>query len=375
MILTTIGLLLLVPIAAIITIILYWRFRSPCKPEIPDALNLETWTAVPPDAHHSNTDLIKYNDRFFLVHATSPWHFASRKCRLVIRSSPDARTWRIVHEITVPGEDVRDPKFAVIGGRLFLYFLPNTIFDPKPYDTLYCTSEDGIRWSAPEKLSIKGWLLWRPRTTDGITYYVPAYWRDFGKVTLFKSEDGIDWSEVGPIYEGENITETDIIFRPDGAMLTTARIERYASFWGHTPEGHTLIGTSNAPYTDWKLSRSYETRLDGPCLFQLGERTYAGGRRHLGGPAWMGSCWGRKRTSLYLVTPERLVFLCDFPSCGDTAYAGAVVDGDDVFICYYTSPPGRDYPWLFGMLSAGSIEMARLKTTDLDKLADGKLGR
>jgi len=279
-----------------------------------------------------------------------------------------------VHEITVPGEDVRDPKFAIINNKLFLYFLPNKVFEPKPYDTLFCTSEDGTRWTPIQPLSIKGWLLWRPRTTDGITYYVPAYWRNFGNVTLYKSENGIDWTEVGPIFKGENITETDIIFQPDGTMLTTVRVERYASFWGHTPEGHTLIGTSNVPYTDWKLSRSNETRLDGPCLFQIGNRTYACGRRHLGGPSYMGSCWGRKRTSLYLVTDERLILLCDFPSCGDTSYAGAVVDGDDVFICYYTSRPGKDYPWLFGMLTNTSIEMVRFKAADTDKLADKKRG-
>jgi hypothetical protein len=372
--LSLLGQLLLGLVFSVIIIILYWRFRSPWKLEIPVALNQERWTIVPPDTHHSNTDLIKFGEQFLLVHATSPWHFASKKCRLVIRSSPDARTWRIVHEITLPGEDVRDPKFAVINNKLFLYFLPNVILEPKPYDTLYCTSEDGMHWSRPEKLSIHGWLLWRPRTPDGITYYVPAYWRGFGNVTLFKSGDGITWSRVGPIYEGESVTETDIIFRDDGTMLTTARVERYASLWGHTPEGYTLIGTANPPYTDWEYSRSQETRLDGPCLFQLGERTYACGRRHLGGSAYRGSCWGRKRTSLYVVTPERLVFLCDLPSCGDTSYAGAVADGDNVFICYYTSPPDRDYPWLFGMLSGTSIEMVRFNGADLEKLAAGKLG-
>jgi hypothetical protein len=129
---------------------------------------------------------------------------------------------------------------------------------------------------------------------------------------------------------------------------------------------------SSAPYTKWTFTHSYETRLDGPCLFQIGERTYAVGRRHVGGSKYMGSVWETKRTSLYLVRPDRLVFLSDLPSCGDTSYAGVVIDGEDILISYYTSPPARDYIWLLGMLSKSSIEMARLKIRDLERLADEK---
>lgn len=81
----------------------------------------------------------------------------------------------------------------------------------------------------------------------------------------------------------------------------------------------------------------------------------------------------RKRTSLYLVLPDRLVFLSDLPSNGDTSYAGIVVEDGVLSISYYTSPPGRDYFWLLGMVSDSSIEMARIKVEDLERLADEKL--
>jgi hypothetical protein len=331
-------------------------------------LEIDAWTAVAPDAHHSNTDLFKYQDKYLLVHASSPYHFASKKCRLVVRASADGKQWEKVAEIGVPGEDVRDPKFALIDGKLFLYFLNNVKWEPAPYTTSYCTSEDGIHWSAPEKLANEGWLFWRPQTPDGKTFYVPAYWWEHGKATLFKSVDGIEWTEVGPIYNGDMIDETDISFKPDGTMIMTGRLEIDPTYWGYHPEGHTLIGVSSPPYTDWKLNHSYETRLDGPCLFQVGERTYAVGRRHVGGKAHMGSCWGRKRTSLYLVLPDRLVFLSDLPSSGDTAYAGVVVDPDSILISYYTSPPDRDWFWLMGMLSKSEIKVARIQTALLEGL-------
>lgn len=355
--------------------VLYWKYRTPSDIDVANSLRLEAWTAVPPDAHHSNTDLLKHRGQYLLVHATSPWHFASTRCRLVVRSSRDGEDWSVLSEIRIPGEDVRDPKLAVINGRLFLYFLRNTRkFMAEPTGNSYCVSDDGVTWSEPKELSITGWLPWRPKTPDGIIFYVPAYWWEHGKVVLFQSTDGIEWSEVGTIYAGDKIDETAISFRPDGTMVMTARLEVDPNRWGYHPEGHTLIGTASPPYTDWTLSRSHETRLDGPCLFQVGERTYACGRRHVGGASYMGSVWGAKRTSLYLVLPDRLVFLSDLPSCGDTAYAGVAAEDDSVLISYYTSPVGRDYIWLLGMLSKSSIEMVRFKIQALENLAAEKLG-
>ncbi|RJP16139.1 MAG: exo-alpha-sialidase [Candidatus Abyssobacteria bacterium SURF_5] len=355
--------------------LLYWRFRQPSDLQVAPSLTMESWTAVPPDAHHSNTDLFRYKDSFLLVHATSPYHFASKKCRLVIRASADGRQWKKQAEIAVPGEDVRDPKFALIDGKLFLYFLNNAKFEPKPYTTSYCVSEDGINWTAPRQLANKGWLFWRPQTPDAKTFYVPAYWWEHGKATLFKSTDGIEWTEVGPIYSGDTIDETDAVFRPDGTLVMTGRLEMNPNYWGYGPQGHTLIGISSPPYTEWSLSRSYETRLDGPCLFQIGERTFAVGRRHVGGAKHMGSCWGRKRTSLYLVRPERLVFLSDLPSNGDTAYAGVVVNERNVLISYYSSPRNRDFFWLMGMFSNTAIEMAEVRIDSLNDLADARLAK
>ncbi len=373
--LAVIGLLILVLVLSAVIPILYWRYRSPSDIHVAKSLNLEVWTALPPDAHHSNTDLIKFKGKYLLAHATSPWHFASPKCKLVIRSSEDGKQWKVLSEIRVPGEDVRDPKLAVIGGKLILYFLRNTEkFLAEPTGNSYCISNDGVTWTEPKELSIEGWLLWRPKTMDGVTFYMPAYWWKHGKSMLFKTTDGINWSEVGMIYEGDRNDETAISFKPDGTMIMTARLEVDPSRWGYHPDAHTLIGVASPPYTEWKLSRSHETRLDGPCLFQIGERTYAVGRRQVGGALHNGSAWGAKRTSLYLVLPDRLVFLSDLPSNGDTAYAGVVVEEDTVLVSYYTSPIGRDYIWLMGMLSNSSIEMARFKIEDLEKLADEKLG-
>ena len=153
-------------------------------------LRLDHWPAVSDGEHNLTTDLTHWRDQFFLVHSSSPWHIASRRSKLVIWRSPDARQWKKVIEFTAPGGDIRDPKFGIIGDRLFLFFLRNQGVVAEPCDTSYSFTEDGERWSPPEEASPKGWLFWRPKTNDGKTWYLPAYWHQHGKSLLLKTTDG-----------------------------------------------------------------------------------------------------------------------------------------------------------------------------------------
>ncbi len=84
------------------------------------------------------------------------------------------------------GEDIRDSKLAVIGGRLFLYAFKNVSFEPEPYATVLATSADGVHRSMFQELKPKGWLFWKPKALDGKTWYTTAYWREHEKfITSF----------------------------------------------------------------------------------------------------------------------------------------------------------------------------------------------
>jgi len=93
----------------LLLILLGCGYFRPNRARVVDALGIEHWAAVSDGAHNSNTDLIYWRGAFYLVHASSPWHFASEKCRLVIWRSEDARHWERLAELNVPGEDIRDP--------------------------------------------------------------------------------------------------------------------------------------------------------------------------------------------------------------------------------------------------------------------------
>jgi hypothetical protein len=354
-----------------------WCLLRPNRAEVEPRLGLEHWDVVRDGEHNSNTDLIFWRERFWLVHAASPWHLGTPRSRLVVLRSPDARSWEAVATLRTPGLDIRDPKFAAIGDRLLLYALPNDSVYATPEGTVLASSADGVTWSAFEPVGPPGWLFWRPKTRDGVEWYVPAYWHDHGESILLRSRDGIEWTRVSSIHQGDGNDETDIEFLPDGRLLATARLEITPDTLLGNPEACTLIAVAEPPYASWKKTRSQVTRLDGPVLFSDGGRVFAVARHQPGSrrfPTYLGSAWSRKRTALYLVEEERLVHLSDLPSAGDTSYAGVVLRDGALFADYYTSRTDRDYPWLLGMLLPTDIRMARIPLERLHALAGTRRG-
>ncbi len=359
---------LLVFVLLLGALIAYWSLR-PNTANLDASLGIETWPAVRDGEHNSNTDLIWWDGHFYLIHAASPWHFGSEKCRLVLHRSKDAREWETIRTFQVPDQDIRDPKLAVIGGRLVLYVLVNVDWNPEPYKTALCTSEDGESWSELRDVEPKGWLFWRPKSRDGKTWYVPAYWWEHGKSILLKSTDGVSWERVSLIYEGDRNDETAIEFTSDGRMICTARLEVSDNIFGDA-DASTLIAVAEPPYTEWSRTKSQVTRLDGPTLFSHDGVVYAAGRHHPESPAFLrdfGSILGKKRTSLYVVQPDELIYLADLPSCGDTSYTGVAIRDGSTYISYYTNDVHRDYPWILGMISASEIRIAKVP---LSKLAE-----
>jgi hypothetical protein len=350
-----------------------YLWLRPNRAEVDPRLRLEHWDAVADGLHNSNTDMILWQGDFLLAHDARPYHFGSPEARLVLRRSRDGRSWQELAQLQVPGKDIRDPKLAVIGGKLFLYALPNSGRMATPEGTVVATSEDGARWTPFEPLEPDGWLLWRPKSNDGgRTWYVPAYWKDHGRSILLRTRDGRRFEQVSVIHEGDGNDETDLEFLPDGRLLATARLEVTPDTLLGNYDGRTALAVAAPPYTEWTTRESRLTRLDGPNLFRVGDAVYAVARYQPdpnGLLTRMGGALSRKRTALYRVEPERLVRLSDLPSSGDTSYAGVVVRDGALWVDYYTSRIDRDWPWLFGMLLRTDVRMARIPLDALEAVS------
>jgi hypothetical protein len=378
-------------------------------------LELTHWTVVdtgkdPAKNHNSNTDMIFYNNSFYLVFQQSKWHIQDTNGALVIQKSPDATlgSWEEVHRITLPNVDVRDPKFANISNRLFVYFLPNYRFDPAPNTTYYLYSDDSLTFSDPKELEVNvtytydtgtkenvttaGWNLWRPKTNDTINWYVLAsgrkYTEDPGSIgdadvtgtmtILLKTQDGFNWTEVSEVYTTHGNGEACIEFLPSGELISTHRVGSMGlpGYAFGNPHGATVIGTSYNNFKNWSFAVEFQTRLDGSTLFSLNGRIFAVGRNHLGPRPDMGNHFAVKRTAFYEVKSDRLIHLFDLPSNGDTAYTGVVIKDGWVYASYYTNPINKNYAWFVGQifLTKSNIRIARLNATGLIAFADIKGG-
>lgn len=357
------------------SVLLYWYLR-PNTAEVNKAIVVDSWLAVT-GQHNSNTDLIYWNqtEMYYLIHDRRPFHLGSTDARLILWNSTDARTWTKVTEFSVPGNDIRDPKFVVIGSRLFMYALKNVGVIATPYQTIYTSTENGSYWESFQDIAHAGWLFWRPKTNDNATWYVPAYWHEHGESILLNSTDGINWNIISTIWVGEGNDETAIEFLPDGRMICTARLEGTADTLFGSSNASTLIATSAYPFIDWTSHiKSRVTRLDGPVLFSYNEKTYAIARYQIGPRTFfteLGSVFSGKRTSIFLVNETTgLTRLTDLPSAGDTSYAGVVKNGTELIVSYYTSDITKDYSWLLGMVSDSDIRMAKIDLTALNALAE-----
>jgi hypothetical protein len=115
---------------------------------------------------------------------------------------------------------------------------------------------------------------------------------------------------------------------------------------------------------------SHVTRLDGASSFVYHDKIFSAGRYELKPIFKTGNLLNQKRTSLFLVTPNKLVWLSDLPSSGDTGYASAIVMEDKAYIAYYTSDPTIDYPWIIGQFQPTQIWLAQIDLGGLETLAN-----
>lgn len=343
----------------LLAVSLFLHFHSAI---VAPALNLKTKVLIENGGHNGFPDLIYWRDHFYLAFRAAKNHVDWHSSIKILRSS-DAESWQPVAEMHLPDEDIRDPKFAVVHGQLFLYALRNKDITIMPYTTVFSTSQDGIYWAGWQDVSPKNWVFWRPKTKDGERWYVAADNRKGKESALFSSLDGIHWDKVSTIFSGEFSAETELTFLANGDLLATVRVE------GFEGDPRTVIAHATAPYTDWQLISSHLTRLDGASSLLYDGKAFTVGRYERNNLFKAGNFFNQKRTSLFQLKSNELIWLSDLPSAGDTGYASALILNDKLYIAYYTTDPTKDYPWIIGQFQPTQIWLAQADLSGLAALA------
>ncbi len=302
----------------------------------------------------------------------------------VVSSVDEMQGWSFETKISI-GADLREPRFLVIGGELFLYYFEAgtsmVSFTPK---NMWRTQRrpDGT-WTEPVTFGRPEAVPWDIKLRGGVGYMTSDAGNHYTaspestiEVYFEKTLNGIDWSPVDPqqvvSYRG-GVSEVAFEFDEDGSAWFVTRNEDgdATGFGSH-------VCRAEAPkLADWDCpDRSDPERYDSPELFRHGNKLYLVARRDIGGPFDQGrdiplsqarlqyalDYWTRpKRTAIYRVDKQarKIVHLLDLPSAGDTAFASVHRTGAHTFlVANYTSPLDRpDISWSEGQGSSRGTQI------------------
>ena len=227
--------------------------------------------------------------------------------------------------------DLRDPKFSYDGSRLLLTTDTKSFPECGKLVTKMVTyfSTTGLSWSAGNSHGKPGWWLWN-NTFYNSEAYGFAYNRQANSVSLYKGdptrsmhvhkEEAFCLDKQGKGYPNEST----ILFDDDGNASVFLR--RDADTFS------AQFGTSRPPYTKWQW-HDLGTYIGGPAAVALSENLYIVAGRHVD--------WGSHQftTRVWLFDSVTKIFteLKTLPSGGDTSYPGLVIEGDNLYISYYSS--------------------------------------
>jgi hypothetical protein len=337
---------------------------------------------LPPEVEagdsNNNLDAVRHSDgRVYLAFRTAPHHFASPRTLIQIVSSADEESWRFEGRFHV-GSDLREPRLLSLGESLFLYVsrLGKDAFAFEPQGMAFSERRPDGSWSELEPLGPPGTMGWRVRRLDG----TPAFFVYSGgadiysgrrgtlRVGLWRSDDGRRWEPWDTrqpcVYEGGG-SEADAVLGDDGTLYGVIRNEAGDdSGWGSL-----LVRAPAGNLASWTC-RPDRRKFDSPFMFWHDGEAYLVARRSLDadgaydlgrGTSWLlRTVWNqvnysltRKRTALwrYVRGEDRLAFVVDLPSRGDTCFP-AVLDGaqpgERVVYDYSCDLEGPDLPWIRG---------------------------
>ncbi len=339
--------------------------------------------------HNENTDLVRFKGAIYLVHRTAVSQILGPNSSLhVYRSTDGGKTFAKTAIIAAPkdkvgaedkgteGRDLRDPHFLIVGDKLMikaLTRLPVLSGRDSNVDTIAVgtSSTDGTTWTPLAPIGPVTWSYWRIKEKAGV-YYNVAYEDGDKQVVLFSSTDGVKWTKGPVVYDvaADTPLETEIEIMPSGRMLALVRMDgNDEELLGSKGRLRTKVCWSMPPYSSFSCPQEITgQRLDGPVSFFWNGRLFVVARKHQLGPNG-----NKKRTTLFELTGTldggslSIKDWGDFPSAGDTAYAGAVpIDETHVLVTWYSGDLEDDEDWFRGMLLLsdiwqGTIDMSKLQ--------------
>jgi len=280
--------------------------------------------------HNAFTDIAKYRDNFYITFRHATEHQRPGKGEIYVIKSKDTEHWELIQKFpALP--DSRDPKFFLFQDKLGIVFFGSS--DNPDHSRVFISySDDGKIFSQLKEIKLSKSWIWRIRNHKGILYAtVYKITEPFGTF-LFKSENGEDFELVSTIVDGDLANEADILFE-DEVCYAFVRREN-----NETP----VMAISRFPYTKWERY-TMNIVVKGPHIFKFSEKIYCSGRVFLRNDGRFFSYVKNEQekkavTGVVEFDRKDLILrpVTILPSGGDNSYCGHVIDGDKIYISYYS---------------------------------------
>ncbi|APE03769.1 hypothetical protein BM526_04515 [Alteromonas mediterranea] len=288
-----------------------------------------------PAAHSAFTDLIENpfdeSRKTLLCCYRQATNHVSADGLLIILTI-DKKSFRVLTRVRIQENDadLRDPKFSYDGKRLILTTYAKTYLDSGKMVTKMLTyfSTSGQSWSGKNSFGNSGWWLWNHAWFNSQAYGF-AYNRPSNTLSLYKGDptrtmqlhkdDVFNLNKQGKGYPNEST----ILFNDKGNASVFLRRDA-DSFSAQ-------FGTSKPPYTKWEW-HDLGIYIGGPAAVALSANLFIVAGRHVD--------WETRQftTKIWLFDSElkKLTQMYTLPSSGDTSYPGLVVEGDHLYVSYYS---------------------------------------
>jgi len=350
-------------------------------------------TETVPETSNNNLDVVRHNGRIYLAWRTAVNHFASPGAKVYIVSSTDETNWRYEATFTA-GTDLREPRFLSYNNTLFLYVArlgtnPNS-FDPQGMSRTELLSNN--TWAPLTEFYRPGFIPWRARVERGTPYLIAYVGGEniyqFNmlpiNVELLTTTDGRNWNPVNSqrsVITTGGGSETDFTLGDDGSLFGIVRNEK----GDETGWGSKVCRAPANDITNWTC-RNDPRKYDSPYMFWYDGEAYLVGRRNVTvtGNYDLGRCGSGflqqyssyqldysgqpKRCSLWRFDQQsnRIVYLLDLPSRGDTCFPSVIngsSPGEFVVYNYSSDVNGPEVTWHEGQLGPTYIYRHVLRFT------------
>lgn len=286
--------------------------------------------------HCAFTSIIKFKGKYYCSFREGETHIfgsdgkAEGKSRILV--SDDGEKWESIALLGKKDYDLRDPKLSIMPDGRLMVIMGGSVYVNKKLVNRYpqvSFSDDGKSFTDPVPIhfndgaSGQDWL-WRVTWDAGVGYGANYYTTPEGedKLSLLKTTDGLKYDLVTTFDMSGFPNEATIRILPDKRMLMMVRRD------AGNKKG--LWGVSEPPYKDWNW-KEMEFQLGGPDFIQAGEDFFIVGSR-----------------SYYINSSHKSVLLTGnssgkfeeiylLPSGRDTSYPGFIIEGDELWVSYYSS--------------------------------------